>query len=350
MIEGHIFRFAACQFGQKTAGSPLNSIVRSVARYFARLPMPVHVAALVDDLFFSLSTPPHLICAGHKGGCPVCEEYYGHALVAQRRWHEKARKLNIPLSEKGHGVSQVGSFTGVNIDTFRGLVTMLPEKLESMVAAVDALRSELDTTCRHIARVRGKVLHYGCAIAYVAVAAASLSQAIHQTAGGMALTPVPTPREEAGQPFQWDSPRRLSARSTAALDFIRSCLEKFGTAGQPLWPVVASSLFGAFLDGRLAGVRVLVITYDASVFGWGAVLRATHEDRGHVIVGGFRVALDLLGDANLDPSTAADNPGAQVHREALAGLLAVQAASKLYSLSRFVVLVRCDCQGASCCL
>ena len=72
MIEGHIFRFAACQFGQKTAGSPLNSIVRSVARYFARLPTPVHVAAWVDDLFFSLSTPPHPVCAGHEGGCPVC--------------------------------------------------------------------------------------------------------------------------------------------------------------------------------------------------------------------------------------------------------------------------------------
>jgi hypothetical protein len=37
------------QFGRKTAGSPLNSIVMSVARYFARLPDPVHVAAWVDD-------------------------------------------------------------------------------------------------------------------------------------------------------------------------------------------------------------------------------------------------------------------------------------------------------------
>ena len=90
---------------------------------------------------------------------------------------------------------------------------MLPEKLESMAAAVDELRSELDTTCRHIARVRGKVLHYGCAIAYVAVAAASLSQAIHKTEGGLALTNVPTPREEASRPFQWDSHRRLSARA-----------------------------------------------------------------------------------------------------------------------------------------
>ena len=75
----------------------------------------------------------------------MCEEYYGYALDAQRKWHEKARKLNIPLSEKGHGVSQVGSFTGVNIDTIRGLVTMLPEKLTSMVAAVDDLRSEPDS-------------------------------------------------------------------------------------------------------------------------------------------------------------------------------------------------------------
>ena len=41
-IEGHVFRFAACQFGQKTAGSPLNSLVMSVARYFARLPQEIH--------------------------------------------------------------------------------------------------------------------------------------------------------------------------------------------------------------------------------------------------------------------------------------------------------------------
>jgi hypothetical protein len=44
MIDGFVFRFAAlpiravaaCQFGQKTAGSLLGSIVRAVARYFAR--------------------------------------------------------------------------------------------------------------------------------------------------------------------------------------------------------------------------------------------------------------------------------------------------------------------------
>ncbi len=71
---GHIFRFAACQFGQKTAGSPLNSLVLSGANYFARLSNPVHVATWVDDLHFSIMrTPPHPPCDGHKGGCDSCE-------------------------------------------------------------------------------------------------------------------------------------------------------------------------------------------------------------------------------------------------------------------------------------
>ncbi len=57
-IACHVFRFAACRFGQETAGSPLNSLALSVARYFARLPDPVHaVAAWVDDLHFSMRTP-----------------------------------------------------------------------------------------------------------------------------------------------------------------------------------------------------------------------------------------------------------------------------------------------------
>jgi hypothetical protein len=41
-----------------------------------------------------------------------------------------------------------------------------------------------------------------------------------------------------------------------------------------------------------------------------------------------------------------DNPTAQVYREALAGLLAAQAAGQHFALSEFVVLVRGDCSGA----
>ena len=51
-------------FGQKPAGSLLGSMVRAVARFFARLTYPVHVAAWEDDLIFVMSTPAPLGLAG----------------------------------------------------------------------------------------------------------------------------------------------------------------------------------------------------------------------------------------------------------------------------------------------
>jgi hypothetical protein len=90
------------------------------------------VAAWVDDLIFIMSTPEHGECAGFEGGCAVCEEYHGRALAVQDLWRKKAAKLNIPLSAKGHEVSQQGSFTGVGIDTLRGIFFLLPDKLKSM--------------------------------------------------------------------------------------------------------------------------------------------------------------------------------------------------------------------------
>jgi hypothetical protein len=135
MIDGFVFRFAACQFGQKTAGSPLVSIVWAVARYFARLPDPVYVALWVDDLIFIMSTPEHGECAGFVGGCPVCTEYHGRALKVQELWHAKTRKLNIPLSAKGHPVGQSLAFTGAAIDSFQGRFSMLPDKMASLAEA-----------------------------------------------------------------------------------------------------------------------------------------------------------------------------------------------------------------------
>ncbi len=165
MIDGFVFRFAACQFGQKTASSPLGSIVRAVARYFARLPDPVHVATWVDDLIFIMSTPEHGECACFVGRYRVCTEYHGRALKVHQLWHAKARKLNIPLSAKGHPVGQSGAFTGAAIDSFQGRFSMLPDKMASLVTEV--------STPRLIARVRGKALHSGCAIPFIAVAAPS---------------------------------------------------------------------------------------------------------------------------------------------------------------------------------
>jgi hypothetical protein len=80
MIDGFVFRFAACQFGQKTASSRLGSLVRAVPRFFARLTEPVHVDSRVDDLIFIMSTPDHGERVDFEGTCAVCAEYHGRAL------------------------------------------------------------------------------------------------------------------------------------------------------------------------------------------------------------------------------------------------------------------------------
>ncbi len=73
---------------------------------------------------------------------------------------------------------------------------MLPNKLASMVSARDNLAAVSLFTPRIIARVRGKALHYGCAIPFVAVAAPSLSQLLHNRETGTGPVAVPSLVEE----------------------------------------------------------------------------------------------------------------------------------------------------------
>ncbi len=63
-------------------------------------------------------------------------------------------------------------------------------------------------------------------------------------------------------------------------------------------------------------------------------------------MGGYRTVVDLLGSAFISPAALQDCPAAQVHREALAGFVATQAAGKLYPLADCTILIRSDCLGA----
>ena len=127
---------------------------------------------------------------------------------------------------------------------------MLPDKLASMAAARDDLAAAELSTPHIIARVRGKALHYGCAIPFVAVAAPSLSQLMHNRETGTGPVAVPSLDEEKGAEFDWDRELRVSERARRALDIVRMAMDRYSSASQPLWPVVPSSLYGAFLAGR----------------------------------------------------------------------------------------------------
>ena len=72
-----------------------------------------------------------------------------------------------------------GAYTGVGVDTFRCLYLMLPDKLKALRASVVSPLVNLISTMRLITVVSGKAFQYGCAIAFVRLAAASLSQAMY---------------------------------------------------------------------------------------------------------------------------------------------------------------------------
>ncbi len=67
-------------------------------------------------------------------------------------------------------VGQRGAYIGLAIDMHKGRFHMT-EKLASMSSARDELAAAAVSTPRVIARVRGKALHYGCAIPFLMVAA-----------------------------------------------------------------------------------------------------------------------------------------------------------------------------------
>ena len=69
-IEGHVSRFAVCQFGHKVSNGPL-WVTNTVCSYESRV-HGIDAQAFVDDLLKSLAVALHDQCQGIEGGCPVC--------------------------------------------------------------------------------------------------------------------------------------------------------------------------------------------------------------------------------------------------------------------------------------
>jgi hypothetical protein len=319
--------------------------VLSVARFFARLPDPVHVAAWVDDLHFSMRTPDHPPCNGHLAGCPVCTDAYRQAVVAEALWRYKAAALNLPLSEgKGHSVAQGGPFTGVFVDTLLGRYTMLADKLASLRSTFVALVHADIATPRLLAQGRGKAAHYGCAIPHLASMCPSLTQAMHDSEHAFSLPP-PEPEDEAADlAFDWDRAIPLSIRTRATLRLMLRAIDEFGTAGQPIWPILAASAHGHFLAGSLPGALPPVASalVHATPLGWGVSLRLTRDSVPSFASGRWDSARALVSPGwTAQPAfSETDCPLEPCHQLALAALMGLMAATRLIPTGAASLLLR----------
>ena len=104
-------------------------------------------------------------------------------------------------------------------------------------------------------------------------------------------------------------------------------LKSSPSEGASLWSLVPSTLHAAYLAGETGLSHIAVITWVTSLHGWGMVLPCWDNKDGKVIIGTL-------------PATE-DKPH-QARREALAGVLSLEAASRLADIPGAVVTLRND--------
>ena len=278
-------------------------------------PQALHTAVWVDDTVFVTKTRPHPPCSGLTGGCPVCAQTARSAARSQSAWHRLADSLGLGLSdEKRQLPSQRITYTGIVVDSFHHTLSIPPEKKLRLATCLESFLASSTTTAHDLASLRGRVQHYSCCLPYVLPFVALFSSIL-------------------GTESQPDGDRPIDVPPVAheAAAFIRGVLEDFALTGRRLWPLVASSLHAAFLAGETGSARIAVITWDASLHGWGLLLRWWDNREGKVVVGSLPDSDDMQH---------------QVRREAHAGTLALEAAARELDLSGAVVIMRNDAVGA----
>ena len=319
-LDGSLFRFAAAQFGQKLAGSPLNGLFLPIMRHLSRRFGPrghllgILCSLWVDDMLLSQNLTPHGLCGGLPAECCHCQQAAAMFAEDQAYWHGLAADLGVSLSpSKRQGISQRAEYTGVILDTLAGRFYIPEKKLEKLRSSLREMEGSSSFTLRSLASVRGRALHYSICIMYLRPLVPLLA------------APLDVDQDDLDRAH----PRRepIAEACTILLDLV----DRFSAAGAPMWPLVPSSLYGRFLRRELVDERVIVIIWDSSVYGWGAFVRWWGDYEGKLVACTWGP-----GEADV----------AQVHREARGGVRALAAAAQLVDLHGSVVLLRNDAVGA----
>jgi len=316
-LGGLLARFASSHFGEAPAGSPLNALVMQLRRYFGtRGPFSgarrVATAAWVDDMLLILKNIFHGHCGGLAAGCAVCAENKSLADELEAHWLWLAPLLGFSLSvTKRQPAAQRAEYSGIIFDTILGLFLIPDGKRDKILADLASLLASETTTARDLARVAGRLLHYSICLRHVRPHIPFM----------WALIGSEDPRPDYDRVIPVTPPLR------AVCDHLLSIVPAYAPAGAPLWPLVASSLYGRLCAGAPLLTRTFAVTCDSAAPGWGLGLQ-TPEHRA------MRVFPQTWPAGTCCPE--------QVHREALGLCLALEAAAALEDLSGATVILRND--------
>jgi hypothetical protein len=325
--DGFICRFAATHFGQKNAGAPLNTYMRCILRYLALLGRSsassshsniqdsIMTALWVDDTIMVSKSVPHGRCPGLIGNCRRCHEHLKRAKASQVFWHKLADDLGLSLnSNKRQDPSQRVTFTGLIIDTIQMIFQIPIVKHLRLLASLIFIRSRTECSLRQLCSVRGRVRHYCVCIRHM-----------------LPLVPIFSAVLGSEGKVDYDGIVQLPYIIAVTADHLISVVNTYALAGQPLHPYVPSSLYHSLITNQVGSAHIVAITYDASLHGWGALIRWWNNLDGIVIVGHLPSNDDMLH---------------QVRREAEAAVLAFTASAKIVDLHLATCILRNDARGA----
>jgi hypothetical protein len=195
-------------------------------------PEAIHSVVWVDDIVYITKTPPHPLCKGLRGGCPICFRAARTACQSQHFWHNLAAALGLDLSDdKRRLQSQRVIYTGMVVDSFLGNISIPQDKTQE--SSPGRVPRGLYLPSR-VASLRGRrIQHYSAGLPYVLPFVALFSSII-----GTDQEPV------------YESTVSLPPAASEAAVYIRGVLEDYSESGRPLWPPVPRSLYDAFLGGH----------------------------------------------------------------------------------------------------
>ena len=210
--------------------------------------------------------------------------------------------------------SQRVTYTGLTLDTFLRTISIPHDKKLKLAAFLESFFGRRSASISDLASLRGRIQHYSICLPFTLPFAAFISSVMgcEDIPDYNLVVPVPPLLSEIAV-------------------FLRGVLERHCDSGVPLWPFVASTLHDAFLAGETGQARIVVITWDASLHGWGAVVRWWANPQGKVIVGSLPDTPDMQH---------------QVRREAMAGVLSYEATARILDVADASVILRNDAVAA----
>ena len=321
--DGHVMRAGCTPFGMAVSHGTLAIITDAVQSYVTRR-WRLNMGVFVDDLILIVKMILHRLCSGIEGGCPICLAALPAALQSQDAFDALLDRLHLDQSDKCFRMAQRGDYLGVNINSNRGLYTLLEKKADKLVRDLEEVCGLAFMTPCDCSKVRGKLSNYSFCLQRIRPFVVPFNAFI----GG--------PRNNR----EWDKKKPISTEMQDAASFLLRHMRTLVQLGAPIWPMPACTMYDRFMRKVLPAAvqdQVSVLTHDASAVGIGLLHRESPDE---ILHSEGRYYRDITSVA-----TFADQLDAQVRREALGGWINFDIYRKRRNISGRYIIIRNDCQS-----